>query len=69
MEPSSLIPLPSGTAIRFSNPTEHDAYAPFVKNHLRAFAAGLSVPYELALGDEAKARDQQITTPLRAFAT
>jgi len=41
MEPGSLIPLPPGTDIRFSNPTEHDAYAPFVKNHLRAVAAGL----------------------------
>jgi len=30
MEPGSLIPLPPGADIRFSNPTEHDAYAPFV---------------------------------------
>jgi hypothetical protein len=43
MEPGSLIPLPPGTDIRFSNPTEHDAYAPFVKNHLRAVAAGLGL--------------------------
>ena len=47
MEPGSLIPLPPGADIRFSNPTEHDAYAPFVKNHLRAVAAGLGLPYEL----------------------
>lgn len=51
MEPGSLIPLPPGTDIRFSNPTEHDAYAPFVKNHLRAIAAGLGVPYEIVSGD------------------
>ena len=51
MEPGSLIPLPPGADIRFSNPTEHDAYAPFVKNHLRAVAAGLGLPYELVSGD------------------
>jgi len=51
MEPGSLIPLPPGTDIRFSNPTEHDAYAPFVKNHLRAVAAGMGLPYELVSGD------------------
>ena len=51
MEPGSLIPLPPGTDIRFSTPTEHDAYAPFVKNHLRAVAAGMGLPYELLSGD------------------
>jgi len=51
MEPGSLIPLPPGADIRFSNPTEHDAYAPFVKNHLRAVAAGMGMPYELVSGD------------------
>jgi lambda family phage portal protein len=51
MEPGSLIPLPPGADIRFSNPTEHNAYAPFVKNHLRAVAAGLGLPYELVSGD------------------
>lgn len=51
MEPGSLIPLPPGADIRFSTPTEHDAYAPFVKNHLRAVAAGLGLPYELVSGD------------------
>jgi len=51
MEPGSLIPLPPGADIRFSNPTEHDAYAPFVKNHLRAVAAGMGLPYELVSGD------------------
>ena len=51
MEPGSLIPLPPGADIRFSTPAEHDAYAPFVKNHLRAVAAGMSLPYELVSGD------------------
>ena len=51
MEPGSLIPLPPGTDIRFSTPTENDAYAPFVRNHLRAVAAGLGLPYELVSGD------------------
>jgi len=51
MEPGSLIPLPPGTDVRFSNPTENEAYAPFVKNHLRAVAAGLGLPYELVSGD------------------
>ena len=51
MEPGSLIPLPPGTDIRFSTPTEHDAYAPFVKNHLRAVASGMGLPYELVSGD------------------
>ena len=51
MEPGSLIPLPPGADIRFSTPSEHDAYAPFVKNHLRAVAAGIGLPYELVSGD------------------
>ncbi len=51
MEPGSLIPLPPGADIRFSTPTEHDAYAPFIKNHLRAVAAGMGLPYELVSGD------------------
>ena len=44
MEPGSLIPLPPGTDIRFSTPTENEAYGPFVKNHLRAVAAGMGLP-------------------------
>ena len=51
MEPGSLIPMPPGADIRFSNPTEHDAYAPFAKNYLRAVAAGLGLPNELVSGD------------------
>ena len=51
MEPGSLIPLPPGAHIRFSTPAEHDAYAPFVKNHLRAVAAGMGLPYELVSSD------------------
>lgn len=51
MEPGSLIPLPPGADIRFSTPTENDSYGPFVKNHLRAVATGLGLPYELVSGD------------------
>ncbi len=51
MEPGTLVPLPPGADIRFSTPTESEAYAPFVKNHLRAVAAGLGLPYELLSGD------------------
>lgn len=47
IEPGSLIPLPPGTDIRFSNPTESDAYRPFVKNHLRAVVADMGLPNEL----------------------
>jgi capsid protein len=48
MEPGSLIPLPPGADIQFSDPGDYGA---FVKNHVRAIAAGLGVPYELASGD------------------
>lgn len=51
MEPGSLIPLPSGADIRFSEPAETAEYGPFVKNHLRAIASGLGVPYESVSGD------------------
>lgn len=51
MEPGSLIPLPPGADIRFSTPTENESYGPFVKNHLRAIAAGMGLPYELVSGD------------------
>lgn len=51
MEPGSLIPLPQGADITFSDPAESKDYEPFVKNHLRAVAAGLGVPYEAVSGD------------------
>ena len=35
----------------FFLPTESEAYAPFVKNHLRAVAAGMGLPHELVSGD------------------
>lgn len=51
MEPGSMVPLPPGADVRFSAPTESQSYGPFVKNHLRAVAAGLGLPYELVSGD------------------
>lgn len=51
MEPGSLIPLPAGADITFSDPAESKDYGPFVKNHLRAIAMGLGVPYEAMSGD------------------
>lgn len=51
MEPGSMIPLPPGHGIEFADPKRDSEYTPFVKNHLRAIAAGLGVPYELVSGD------------------
>jgi lambda family phage portal protein len=51
MEPGSLIPLPPGADIQFSDPADPGDYGAFVKNHIRAIASGLGVPYELVSGD------------------
>lgn len=51
MEPGSLIPLPSGADIRFSEPADTADYTAFTKSHIRAIAAGLGVPYEAVSGD------------------
>jgi lambda family phage portal protein len=51
MEPGSLIPLPPGADIQFSDPADPGDYGAFVKNHIRAIAAGLGVPYERVSGD------------------
>ncbi|MEO5375477.1 MAG: phage portal protein [Alphaproteobacteria bacterium] len=51
MEPGSLIPLPAGADITFSNPAETKDYGPFTKSHIRAIAMGLGVPYENVSGD------------------
>jgi len=51
MEPGSLVPLPPGADISFSNPADPGDYGPFVKNHLRAISSGLGLPYELVSGD------------------
>ncbi len=55
MEPGSLIPLPPGADIRFSTPTEHDAYAPFVKNHLQDRRV-LTTPLNLHMLDFGKSQ-------------
>jgi lambda family phage portal protein len=51
MEPGSLIPLPPGADVQFSDPADPGDYGAFVKNHIRAIASGLGVPYELVSGD------------------
>lgn len=51
MEPGTLLPLPPGADIAFSDPKGDTSYDPFVKNHLRAIAAGLGLPYEAMTGD------------------
>lgn len=51
MEPGSLIPLPPGADIQFSEPADPGDYGAYVKNHIRAIASGLGIPYELVSGD------------------
>lgn len=51
MEPGSLIPLPPGADIQFSDPADPGDYGAYVKNHIRAIASGLGLPYELVSGD------------------
>lgn len=51
MEPGSLIPLPPGADIQFSDPADPGDYSSYVKNHIRAIASGLGLPYELVSGD------------------
>lgn len=51
MEPGSLIPLPPGADIQFSDPADPGDYGSYVKNHIRAIASGLGVPYEIVSGD------------------
>jgi lambda family phage portal protein len=51
MEPGSLIPLPPGADIQFSDPADPGDYGAYVKNHIRAIASGLGLPYELISGD------------------
>lgn len=51
MEPGSLVPLPPGADIQFSDPADPGDYSAYVKNHIRAIASGLGIPYELVSGD------------------
>ncbi len=51
MEPGSLIPLPPGADIQFSDPADPGDYGAYVKNHIRAIASGMGLPYELVSGD------------------
>jgi lambda family phage portal protein len=51
MEPGSLIPLPPGADIQFSDPADPGDYGAYTKTHIRAIASGLGLPYELVSGD------------------
>jgi len=51
MEPGSLVPLPPGADIQFSTPADPGDYGAYVKNHIRAIASGLGLPYEIVSGD------------------
>lgn len=51
LEPGTILPLRPGTSLEFFDPTESQHYGPFVKEHLRAIAAGLGLPYEVLTGD------------------
>lgn len=51
LEPGTILPLKPGTSLEFFDPKISDNYAPFVKEHLRAIAAGLGMPYEILTGD------------------
>lgn len=51
LEPGTLVPLPPGADISFSNPAESKDYVAFVKGHIQAIAAGIGVPYECVSGD------------------
>lgn len=51
LEPGTLVPLPPGADIRFSQPQTDTAYSDFVRSCLRAIAAGLGCTYEQLTGD------------------
>lgn len=51
LEPGTILPLRPGTSLEFFDPKESANYSPFVKEHLRAIAAGLGLPYEIFTGD------------------
>jgi len=51
IEPGTLIKLPAGKNITFSQPPSASDHAPFTASQLRAIAAGLDVTYEDMTGD------------------
>ncbi len=67
LEPGSILPLKPGTSLEFFDPKESQNYAPFVKEHLRAIAAGLGIPYELLTGDLSSVNYSSIRAGLVEF--
>jgi len=52
LEPGSMVRLQPGEAVEFSEPPDvGQTYEPFVRQHLRAIASALNVPYEILSGD------------------
>jgi lambda family phage portal protein len=51
LEPGSLVNLPPGRDVRFSNPPTADDFEPLAAGLLRSIAAGLGVSYEQISGD------------------
>jgi len=51
LEPGTILPFAPGRSIEFFDPKESQNYGPFTREHLRAIAAGLGIPYELLTGD------------------
>ena len=67
LEPGTILPFVPGRSIEFFDPKESQNYGPFVKEHLRAIAAGLGVPYELLTGDLSSVNYSSIRAGLVEF--
>ncbi|MBI1207632.1 MAG: phage portal protein [Azospirillum sp.] len=67
LEPGAILPLEPGRSIEFFDPKESQAYGPFVREHLRAVAAGLGIPYELLTGDLSSVNYSSIRAGLVEF--
>lgn len=67
LEPGTIISGKPGWGIEFFDPKESQNYAPFIKSHLLAVAAGLGVPYELLTGDLSSVNYSSIRAGLVEF--
>jgi len=67
LEPGAILPFQPGRNIEFFDPKESTAYGPFTKEHLRAIAAGLGLPYELLTGDLSSVNYSSIRAGLVEF--
>ncbi len=67
LEPGSLVPLSPGASVEFSKPPDDPNYGGFVKNHLKAIAAGLGVTYHQISGDLSEANYSSLRGGLVEF--